>query len=34
MALITAEHAAEQGRTVFAVPGPVDSPADSGHLPV
>lgn len=29
-ALITAEHAAEQGRTVFAVPGPVDAPASGG----
>lgn len=29
-ALITAEHGAEQGRTVFAVPGPVDSDASRG----
>ena len=29
-ALITASHAAEQGRTVLAVPGPVDAPASGG----
>jgi DNA processing protein len=29
-ALITAHHAAEQGRTVFAVPGPVDAAASGG----
>ncbi|MFI5338040.1 MAG: DNA-processing protein DprA [Opitutales bacterium] len=28
--LITAEHASQQGRTVFAVPGPVDSPTSVG----
>jgi DNA processing protein len=29
-ALITAEHAAHQGRPVFAVPGAIDSPASAG----
>jgi DNA processing protein len=29
-ALITASHAADQGRTVLAVPGPIDSPASGG----
>jgi DNA processing protein len=31
-ALITASHAGEQGRELFAVPGPVDSPASGGCL--
>jgi DNA processing protein len=31
-ALITVDHAADQGRPVLAVPGPVDSPASAGCL--
>jgi DNA processing protein len=31
-ALITASHAAHQGREVFAIPGPVDNPASAGTL--
>ena len=31
-AIITAKHAADQGREVYAVPGPIDSPASAGCL--
>lgn len=31
-ALITVDHALEQGKEVFAVPGPTDSPASAGCL--
>jgi len=33
-ALITIEHALEQGKEVFAVPGPTDSPASAGCLEI